>query len=770
MGRIPHNPRTSVGGRAALHQAPSSPLRTSVLMPKLGAYYQKRRPEATNEPFSGQEPDPQATHGTLEGHFVIHLHSASRRHYDVRLEVAGVLASFAVPKGPSLNPDDKHLAVKTEDHPLEYLEFEDVIPGGQYGAGPMIVWDRGRVEYLEGPAEEELERGKLHIRLYGMKVQGAFALVKLAKSEKGNEWLLFKKPDGYASADRDILAESPRSVLSGLTVDELREKTRLGDLWRAEAARYAGANTGANAGAGAVAREDWPLVEAEAAHDLPHNGGPWAFDANLDGLRCFLTRCDDVVRLHVRTEAGTGARTGAAVRAVESLFPEIVRAARAWPVRHVAMDGQLTMVGEDGRPNLSLLWASTDQNVGVGSGHRGTPMFLAYDILALGDVDLRGAALESRRSLLSKILPSIGIVRAVPLWVGSREALFAFCLAHGLSHVTAKKVGSSYDTAMRGSWIALATGAPVDAAPSRPWPKAHSQPRHVAISNRGKVFWPDDGYTKGDLVDYYGNVAQVLLPYVRNRPVIVVRYPDGIAGKSFFQWNVPPGMPPWVQTLPIDDQGETKRGFLIDEAPTLLYLANLGCIPLHVLAFRTPRTEFADFLTIDFDVKQSEFAHAVTLAATLRDLLDDVGLVGFPKTSGQSGLHVLVPLGPGKTFETARSLADLLGRLLVERHKSIATMERRVAKRGPRVYVDTGQTGPTRAIVAPFSVRAVRGATVSTPLRWEEVSPDLDPRAFTIKTVPERVAHHGDPMAGILAVTPDLEGAVHKLAKHIQSA
>jgi len=246
--------------------------------------------------------------------------------------------------------------------------------------------------------------------------------------------------------------------------------------------------------------------------------------------------------------------------------------------------------------------------------------------------------------------------------------------------------------------------------------------------------------------------------------VILVRYPDGIVGKNFFQWNVPPGMPAWVRTLSMkDESGDPKRGFLIDDASTLLYVANLACIPLHILGARVPKLAQADFFTIDFDVKQSELKHAVTLAKRLHEHLDAIGLASFPKTSGQSGMHVLVPLGEGQSFETARVLAELLGKLLVDEYPDIATMDRVVARRGARVYVDTGQTGQTRAIVSPYSVRAVAGATVSTPLHWDEVDASLEPRRFTLKTVPERVAKLGDPMKTLLAAKPDVGRAVERL-------
>src|SRR5262245_53902199 len=183
----------------------------------LTSYREKRDPAATNEPFA---PMPQGGAGaTRVGRYVVHLHDATREHYDVRLEVGGTLKSFAVPRGPSLNPDDKRLAVNTEDHPIEYLEVEDVIPDGNYGAGPMIVWDQGRVHYLEGTAEEGIERGKIDFELAGFKLRGRFGLIHTGgrkNASEQNQWLLVKKRDAHSSAERDILSEDPRSVLSGL--------------------------------------------------------------------------------------------------------------------------------------------------------------------------------------------------------------------------------------------------------------------------------------------------------------------------------------------------------------------------------------------------------------------------------------------------------------------------------------------------------------------------------------------------------------------------
>ena len=710
---------------------------------KLGEYRKKRRETITNEPF-GEEPT--ADGETLRGAFVVQIHDATRRHYDVRLEVGGVLVSFAVPHGPSLDPDAKHLAVKTEDHPIEYLEFEDVIPDDQYGAGPMIVWDRGEVEYLEGPAEEEIANGKLHIRFRGHKLQGRYAFVKLAKSEKGNEWLFFKKADEHASRERKLTEELPRSVLSGLTVEELERAGAIGKAHVASAKSIGGTKGG----------EDFSLLPIAVGQSTTG----CVYDAQLDGIRALASKDGDAVSIAL--EDGTH---------VEMFYPEIVRALRALPFGRIVLDGTIVAFDDSGHPSPRRL-AQRALRIGKGDVHRATTempvVMLADDLLALGEIDTRPAPLGKRRGLLSSILPTVGFLRTMAPLEGPITPILAFCASHDIPGLVAKKKNAAYEGRWTfvGSGVAPRSRAVVDHRAD----EEGAALKRVPVTNPKKVFWPEEGYTKGDLIAYYGSIADTILPYLRDRPVILVRYPDGIAGKNFYQWNVPPGMPAWVRTLEIDDEdGKRKRGFLLDDPSTLMYVANLGCIPLHILAARTPELGAADFFTIDFDVKQSTLANAIILAKTLEKLLVKIGLPGYPKTSGQSGLHVLVPLGRGQNFTTARALADLLGRLLVERHPEIATMERTIQKRGPKVYVDTGQTGASRAIVAPYSVRAVAGAKVSTPLRWSEVNEKLDLGAFTIRTVPARIAKVGDLLAGMLAATPDVPAAVAKISSLLGS-
>ncbi len=882
----------------------------------LDAYRTKRDPGKTNEPFAPERPF--SADGTLTGRYVVHQHAARRMHWDLRLQMGQVLRSFAVPRGPSLIPGEKRLAVHTEDHPLEYLDFEDVIPAGNYGAGAMIVWDLGRVRYLEGTGEAGLERGKIDFVLSGFKLNGRFALVHTGKrragpeGEGGNEWLLFKKTDEHSTSAGNLVEDQPRSVLSGLTVEELPRRLELAEALEAQARRLGAKKSELRA------QELTPMLCALEGATL--EDPERLYELKLDGVRILADKHGDAVALRYRTR-----------RSATASYPEIARAVRALGPRRVVLDGEIVTFDEQGRPNFQRLapriHAVRPRDV-LAARARVPVSYLVFDLLQLGEHSLTELPLVERKALLMQLLPGAGLLRALDHIEGDGRALYELCRARELEGVVAKRASSPYRPGPRRwtDWVkikrerdddfvvvgwlprrnttkslgalCLATivpaepsgrapetaspaplayrgrvgtgfdattardlerrllaltptsddlvldrlvgasaeelkgvrpvsprlvvrvryagwteegrlraavfeGVRVDVAPEQctaapptaelvevlssearsdldepaalpsappgPGGGGPSPAGRVVISNRDKPFWPEEGYTKGELCDYYGEIAEVMLPFLRGRPVVLVRYPDGVAGKSFYQWRIPPGTPEWIRTLELYDEekrsarGADKRVFLIDDADSLLYVANLGCIPLHALAYREHTPDSCDFLTIDLDVGTQPFADAVRLALTLREILEQLGLPSFPKTSGQKGLHVLVPLGPGAAFNTAKLLCELLGRLLVGRHPDLATMERRRSKRGSRVYVDTGQTGPSRTIVAPYSVRAYPGATVSTPLHWEEVHLALDPSLFTILSVPERASRHGDPMAGLLDARPDIPAAVATL-------
>ena len=867
----------------------------------LDEYRNKRDPSRSNEPFSAER---KGSDATLHGAFVVHLHDATRRHYDLRIEVGGALMSFAVPKGPSLDPKDKRLAVNTEDHPLDYLDFEDVIPDGNYGAGAMIAWDLGRIQYLEGSAEDGLARGKIDFTLAGYKLRGRFGLIHTgARKPEGHpdarHWLLVKKEDEFAVATEgsieDVTVAQPHSVLSGLTVEQLDDADRIAAELEARAAEL-----GAPEGEVQTQRMTPMLCSSKkVALDDPDR----LYELKLDGVRIVADKRGPGVDLRYRK-----------LRSATAAYPEIARAVKALPYSRIVLDGEIVAFDELGRPSFQRLarriHLSRPRDVLRAQAEIGV-VYVVFDLLALGKRDLRGLPLSERKSLLAEILPGRGRLRVLDHLDGRGEALLSFCEQHDLEGIVAKtkagiyrpgpkrfddwtkvkrnregdfvvvgyeesdkarklrnlmlaaydgerlilrgKAGSGLDDASIDFWLERLATMEVE-GPTAEGDVTQNGPRHwvrpelvvnieygglsdsgslrfpvyrglredlqpsdcqlvtteelveramtapassgaaatktdaepstrrrasevavrAKLTNQDKIFWPDDGLTKGDLCDYYAAVSDALVPLLADRPIVLVRYPDGIDEKNFFQWHVPRGTPEWLRSVEVREEGERgksrKRCFLVDDVDGLLHIANLGCIPMHVLAARQGTREHCDFLTIDFDLGGQPFRDAVTLALSLREVLGDLGLTGFPKTSGQTGLHVLIPMGPGVAFGTAKVLVELLGRILVARHTDIATMERRVGQRGERVYVDTGQTGRSRTIVAPYSVRAVRGAGVSTPLSWDEVHAALDPSRHNLVTVPARLAEIGDPMAEMLSLRPDIGKAVSELERYVGSA
>jgi bifunctional non-homologous end joining protein LigD len=311
-------------------------------------------------------------------------------------------------------------------------------------------------------------------------------------------------------------------------------------------------------------------------------------------------------------------------------------------------------------------------------------------------------------------------------------------------------------------------GRPPAAGATRTAGAAHRERStpHIDFTNLKKVFWPEDGYTKGDLIDYYRAISPWLLPYLRDRPVVMTRYPDGIAGKSFFQKDAPGFAPDWIRTERMwseDTQREIDY-FICDDEASLLYIINLGSIPLHLWASRAPTLERPDWCVLDLDPKGAPFTQVVEVALTARALCKRIDLPLLIKTSGSSGLHLLVPLGRQCTHEQSRSLGELLARCIVGELPDIATITRQVSRRDGRVYVDYLQNGSGKLLVAPFCVRPLPGAPVSTPLTWREVNRSLDIRSHTIKTVPERMRKlKADPLAEVLEAVPDLGAALGRL-------
>ena len=884
----------------------------------LSKYREKRHAERTPEPFGKAVPNGRPSTG---GIFVIQKHAARRLHYDFRLEMEGVLRSWAVPKGPSLNPADKHLAVAVEDHPLEYGDFEGVIPEGNYGAGAVIVWDRGVYNVLEGEADaaDAIRKGKVDINLHGFKLNGAFTLVRTggrnnADPKDKQNWLLIKKRDEHATVS-DVLEEHPRSVLSGLTIDEMRDAPSVGQKVISRLARMKLPEL-----ASPLKRGDFPLALAKLS-DAAFDSAAWLFEIKYDGVRAIAIRDGGAAHLYARSGTDITAR-----------YPEVVLALNSLPYERFVLDGEIVAQGDDGRPSFQLLQRRMHVNDArqIARLSFAVPVrYYVFDLLAFDSFDTRTLPLEERKGRLSELILGEGPVRYCDHVVERGKDFYAAVAEGGLEGIVAKLRDSPYRGTRSGDWLkikcpliknfviggytspegsrthfgALLLGQyePADslrytdkvgtgfnrdtlrkihsmleerAQTASPFRKAvrdeptpgknvhfvrpelvckvkftewtdgggirqpsflgleegadpnecrydgpvrdsdaaesgadadsvdeHAGDRGVAIrqaaepdgdadakdtgahvggrikknsastdvatvTNPEKIFWPKDGYSKGDLVEYYRAISKWMLPYLKDRPVMLARYPDGIAGKTFYQKDAPAFVPSWIRIEKIwsEDSKREIGYFILESEEALAYVANLAAITIHIWSSRITHLERPDWLLFDIDPKGSTTRSAVLVARETAAVLREVGLEACLKTSGQMGLHVVVGLAPKYTYAQAKMFSELVAEIVVRRLPKIATINRNPRTRQGRVYIDYLQLGHGKTIAAPFSVRPLDGAPVSAPMKWTELKPTLDPSVYNIKTIVPRMTRlKSDPFLDAIEKHADLESALSKL-------
>lgn len=513
---------------------------------KLKAYRSKRKFDET--------PEPPAVKGE-SGHalrFCVQKHAASHLHYDFRLELDGILLSWAVPKGPSMNPQDKRLAIKVEDHPVDYMYFEGVIPKGSYGAGTVMLWDKGDYTAFNTQSKSEsiqkmregLEKGHLEFELFGEKLKGRFSLIELKNSKDKNAWLLIKGKDSDAST-KDI------------------------------------------------------------------------------------TELDYSVKTHAKQKNKTSLQSTKSKPSAKSKQPELI----------------------------------------------------------------------------------------APL--------------------SAKLVDK-----------------PIKA-----------KPKEVPLTNLSKIYWPQEKITKGDMIDYYREIAPVIVPYLKNHPLMMHRYPNGIEGTEFYQKDAG-SVPDWVVTGAVKHKEKTDHYVLVQNTKTLLYVANLGSIELHPIISSIQSINCPDFIAIDLDPEKTPFKKLVNTALEIHEFLEEAKIPNYLKTSGASGLHLYIPLHAKYEFSQTETFAELLANIVKQKMPSIISLERSPKKRETKIYFDYLQNlHGGRSMVAPYSLRAREGATVSTPLLWKEVNERLDPKSYNIKTIPERLKKIGDVFKPVLGKGLDLKGALKRLEK-----
>jgi len=295
-----------------------------------------------------------------------------------------------------------------------------------------------------------------------------------------------------------------------------------------------------------------------------------------------------------------------------------------------------------------------------------------------------------------------------------------------------------------------------------------NEDKTVAFSNLDKVLWPEDNYTKRDFIEYYRTVSKWMLPYLQDRPLVTTRFPDGIHGKSFYQKDAPDFAPDWLRRESVwsEDSQRDLNYFICDDEPALLYVANSGALLLHLWSSRVGSLDRPDWCIIDLDPKEAPFRDVVAVAQVTKQLCDDIDLPAFVKTSGSSGLHILIPMGRQLTHDQSKMFGELLARAIVKEAPAIATVERVPSKREGKVYVDFLQNGHGKLLAAPYGVRPLPGAPVSTPLKWDEVNAQLEIRAFTMRTMPKRLEHmREDPLRDVLSLSPNLLKALDALSR-----
>jgi bifunctional non-homologous end joining protein LigD len=836
----------------------------------LKRYVEKRTFDKTPEPAPGK-----ASSSRSQLMFCVQRHHASHLHYDLRLEVDGALKSWAVPKGPTLDPAKKCLAMLVEDHPIEYGGFEGVIPKGNYGAGSVMLWDRGTYEVLQDvPADAQLARGDFKFRLHGSKLNGEFAVVKIkrrstTRSSKGNEWLLLKKRDEYAVPGWDP-EDHAKSVLTGRTQEEIAQQLDAADPPAGASGSVLDIISELKELKG-VKRSPMPTIVAPMLAELgkgePPSGKNWLYEIKWDGVRalCFV----DENGLRILSRNGND---------ITRQYPELsVLPRHILHSSNAILDGEIAALDEKGRPDFEKLQERMHvADAAVIARHsRSSPVTLfVFDLLYVDGYDLRGVALADRKRFLKDMLISKGPIRLSEHFEADGLDILEAARQYGLEGVVGKKASSKYESRRSSDWVkwkvtdasdfvicgttagdrhglgALILGEyragklhwagnvgtgfdrkmverlfdalkplktedcafkPKPKMPGEkitwakpelvcevrfsnrtreghlrapvfvrlrddlPPPRAHADlldsslkeaqltidGHRLKFTHLDKVFYPADGYRKRDLLNYYDAVAPLILPYLKDRPLSLKRYPNGIAKDYFFQKNLPESAPSWLRTQEIED----IRWVIGEDRATLLYLVNLGCVDHNPWMSKLDTLDHPDYLLIDLDPQDCGYEKIVEAALWVRAKLDRAGLESYPKTTGGDGMHIFVPLEPIYTYEQVRSLAQVIATLGAAERPDLFTTPRAPSKRDKgKVYLDWPQIAEGKTIAAPYVLRAYPGAPVATPLHWDEVTHRLRPEQFHLGNALARFDRVGDLFRGVFERPQRIEKALDRLA------
>lgn len=793
----------------------------------LEQYWRKRDFRQTNEPAGKLKPAA-AKSKSAGGLFVIHKHDARRLHYDLRLEHKGVLWSWAVTRGPSLDPSEKRLAVHVEDHPLDYADFEGNIPKGSYGAGSVAVWDEG-TWIPEGDPAAGMKKGHLNFELVGHKLKGSWHLVRLKarEKEKRDNWLLIKATDSFATDDSDILESAPASVKSGLTNQEIAQGRKSG--------------TAKMAKAGAVKQKSsaMPGFIPPALATLqatPPQGSDWLHEVKFDGYRIQAHISGQKLKLFTRSGLDWTSRFGSELR----------QELQSLEYRQAVIDGEVTVLSDKGVASFSLLQEDLSE------GRSDRMVFYAFDLLHLDSRSLLGEPLLERKAALEQLLrkqKSTSRVRFSEHFTQAGGTMLSHACRMGLEGVISKRIDAPYSSGRSVDWIkskctlrqefiilgylaSAATGRGLrsiivgyrkndrlvnagrvgtgfsaktgddlkrklaklkvkspavtglermekDAIWVRPELVAEVEFRawtgdgilrqasfkglredkpakevvkeqpaspvmakskqavsseaktSVVLSNAGKLLWPKANISKQDLLDYYASVWPRMEPFIVDRPLSLLRAPDGIGGQRFFQKHASPGMHDAISIM--KDPQDKQEHLYIRDFDGLAALVQLGVVEIHIWGAKVDTIETPDHIVFDLDPDEGLAEEAVRSAALeVKTHLDELGLPSFVKTSGGKGFHVVVPLKPKAKWDEVKTFAHDFADAMVQAQPERYTATLAKKARKGRIFIDYLRNGRGSTTVAPYSPRANEDAAISMPINWELMEGNISPKAFAI--------------------------------------
>jgi bifunctional non-homologous end joining protein LigD len=799
--------------------------------------------------------------------FVIQKHDATRLHYDFRLELDGVLKSWAVTRGPSLDPKEKRLAVHVEDHPLDYGGFEGTIPKGEYGGGTVMLWDRGTWEPLHDP-RAGLKEGMLHFRLNGERLKGGWALVRMPPrgNEKRENWLLIKERDEFADDADRLLEKSVTSVASGRTMEEIAH----GDsaVWHSNRAGRGSSESAARTRKTKAKNLTLPKFrppQLATLVDGAPDGEDWLHELKYDGYRTLIAANGTDVRCYTRSGQDWTPK-----------FRPIAEAFQAMDMAGTLIDGEMVSFTPEGRTDFSTLQKTLKEG--------GKLDFFAFDLLIEGGEDITKRPLLERKNRLQTLLddlPKGSVIHYSTHVRGNGAEVFSKVCKAGQEGIVSKKVSAAYRGERGKTWLKVKCGrnqefviggwtpsdkrrgfrsllvgawedgelvykgrvgtgfndrylqelsdrfeklarkdSPFKEVPREVRRSRWVEPKLVAevafaeftsdgilrhpsfrglredkkarevreekpkplekfiagdagndtervgvrITSPEKVLYPGPGITKGDLIDYYEVVADLMLPHLGSRPLSLVRCPQGYGHHCFFQKHDTGGFPGELRHVMIaESDGNKEQYFYVDDLKGIVAGVQMGTLEFHIWGSRVDQIEKPDRIVLDLDPDVGLGFEDVRRAAfDLRDRLADLGLKTFPMLSGGKGFHLVAPLSRRAEWPQVKAFchafAVKLGGEAPDRY--VANMSK--AKRKGRIFVDYLRNERGSTAIAPYSTRTRDNAPVAAPITWKEAEKVSAANIFTVSSMPERVKKIGDPWRGYFEVKQSITRTMMK--------